>query len=88
MSNIALLLCLFKIVSLTNVSSEPITWGIKDRSEKRLSDGTFKFILFSKSNTQFELPLCTKTDPIPGEIGHLAPGQSFKFKVLFSPGKW
>lgn len=71
---------------MTNVSPEPLTWGIKDRNEKRLNDGTFKFIMSSKSGISFELPLCSKTDPLPGEIGYLAPGQSFKFKVLFSPG--
>ena len=71
---------------MTNVSPEPLTWGIKDRNEKRLNDGTFKFIMSSKSGISFELPLISKTDPLPGEIGYLAPGQSFKFKVLFSPG--
>jgi hypothetical protein len=72
-------------VILKNVSSGPLTWSLNTRAQPHIMDETFTF-LTCPDGAPFDPPSLTSS-PSHGDIGHLDALETFKFKIMFSPGK-
>ena len=74
-----------QLAELKNVGDSPLTWTLVTSGVKRIEDGTFRLVL--PSGAPLTLPPTDIGPPGVGELGYLAPQESFKFSVQCSPGE-
>lgn len=73
---------------LKNVGNSPLKWTLLTSGIKRIEDKTFGFILPSGASLLLPPDDSVSSGSGVGEVGYLAPQESFKFTVQCSPSKY